>query len=175
MIENVSLWHVTPVRIGSEFFDPTTSVLEANADLYSLVNDLELVVSKARYTERDYSAIKEMREFLEKLKVRINLRSDTLKDVSFCDDFPGIVGCIAKFRITARIFCYIMFNGTAVFVEYGSSIPFESEKYFSLPVFLERQIYEDDYCQNKDTSESKKPVYDFLEMMWKLMLLKIQI
>ena len=165
MVENVSLWHVTPVHLGTEFFDSATSVLEANEDLYTLVNHSDIPVAKVTYAARDYESIKEMREFLD--RVKNNLKSDKFSNVSFCDAFPGIVGCIAKFRIASRIFCYVMYNGTAVFIEYGEDIPFADEKHFSLPVFLERQRYEDEYCQNREATPMKKPVYDFLELMWK--------
>ena len=62
-----------------------------------------------------------------------------------------------------------MCNGTAVFLEYGKEIPFDDVRYFSIPVFLERQKYEDDYCINRNVSEQKKVLYDFLRLMWKCM------
>ncbi len=164
MIENVSLWHVTPVHIGAEFFDSTTSALEADAELYKLVNDPDIIVFKDQFSKSDYKSIKEMRDFLEKLKSEIKQNEIS---ASYCSDFPGINGCISKFQITHAMYCYIMYNGTAVFIEYGDNIPFEDEKYFSLPTFHERQKYEDDYCAIKEVSPQKKPLYDFLELMWK--------
>lgn len=166
MINHVSLWHVTPVRIGTEFFNPTTSILEANESLYALVNGKE-AVSKNRYTTGDYLAIKRMRDFLEGIKK--GLSSEQFAGVSFCDTFPGINGCISKFQLSEMMYCYIMYNGTAVFLDYGKEIPYKDEAYFSIPVFLERQKYEDDYCVNKDVSRQKKPLYDFLHLMWKCM------
>ena len=164
MIEDVSLWHVTPVHIGEQFFDPTISALNPNKELYGLVNSPEFKISKDQFSKSDYNSLKEMREFLEKLKNEIVQQE---LSASFCPEFPGIDGCIAKFQITASMYCYIMYNGTAVFVEFGNSIPFDDEKHFSLPVFYEKQKYEDDYCVVKEVTEQKKPLYDFLELMWK--------
>ena len=68
MIKEAFLWHVTPVHIGTEFFDQTTSVLEANEDLYNIVNDDSIAIIRARYTAGDYNSIKRMRTFLHTAK-----------------------------------------------------------------------------------------------------------
>ena len=47
----------------------------------------------------------------------------------------------------------------------GSAIPFSEEKYFYVPVFMERQKYEDDYCLNRDASAQKEPLYQFLKQL----------
>lgn len=167
MIDTASLWHVTPVHIGIEFFDHTTSVLEANEDLYNLVNDNNILVERKKYTPGDYQSIKRMRSFLG--KVKSHLDEEPYEAVEFCSQFPNILGCISSFQISPKMFCYIMYNGTAVFLDYGTAIPIEEEKYFSIPVFLERQKYEDDYCVNKKVSSLKKPLYDFLNLMWQCM------
>ncbi len=164
MINKASIWHVTPVHIGTEFFDQTTSVLEANEDLYNIVNDESLTIVRARYTVGDYNSIKRMRAFLHNVKSRI--ADEKFKDVKFCEVFPNINGCISKFQITDKLYCYIMYNGTAVFLDYGDAIHIDDERYFSIPLFLERQQYEDDYCANREVSERKKPLYDFLELLW---------
>ncbi len=166
MIKSVSLWHVTPVHIGTEFFNPTTSVLDANEELYSIVNG-DKAVSKGRFTPDDYKSIMRMREFLSEIKK--NLSAEQFATVSFCDLFPGINGCISKFKLSDSMYCYIMYNGTAVFLDYGEAIPYTDARYFSIPVFLERQTYEDDYCINKDVSERKRILYDFLFLMWNCM------
>ncbi len=164
MINEAFLWHVTPVHIGTEFFDHTTSVLEANEDLYKIVNDESITIIRSRYTTGDYNSIKRMRAFLR--SVKLHIENVKFQDVIFCDVFPNIIGCISKFQITDKIYCYIMYNGTAVFLDYGDNIPIADEKYFSIPMFLERQRYEDDYCVNREVSDRKKPVYDFLELLW---------
>ena len=45
MIQSISLWHITPADIGIEFFDPTSSLLEANEELYNLVNDTKILIA----------------------------------------------------------------------------------------------------------------------------------
>ncbi len=167
MIQKASIWHVTPVHIGTEFFDQTTSVLEANDDLYRMVNDESAVILRSRYTTGDLHSIKRMRGFLHEVKA--HLSEERFVKVSFCETFPNIIGCIAKFQITERMYCYIMYNGTAVFLDYGEEIPIADEQYFSIPFFLERQRYEDDYCANRALSERKRPLYDFLELLWQCM------
>ncbi len=166
MIKSAALWHVTPVHIGTEFFDPVTSVLEANEALYTLVNS-DTALSKTAYSKTDYASIVRMRTFIQKIK-RYPERSGEAS-VTFFPDFPGIRGCILKVQLTARMFCYIMFNGTAVFLDYGEEIPFDNEQYISLPCFLERQTYEDDYCVNPECSDRKRPLYEFLNYMWECM------
>lgn len=164
MINKASLWHVTPVHIGTEFFDKMTSALEADKELYNIVNNGSVPIIRASYTSSDYSSILRMRTFLHSVKSRIG--SDKYSNVRFCEVFPGIIGCISKFKITEKMYCYIMYNGTAVFLDYGDDIPITDEKYFSIPIFLERQRYEDDYCANREISERKKPLYDFVELLW---------
>lgn len=166
MIKGVSLWHVTPVHIGTEFFNPTTSVLAANDELYSLVNGEE-IVPKGRFTPGDYKSVMRMRKFLSEIKNHLN--DEQFETVSFCSLFPGINGCISKFKLSDNMYCYIMYNGTAVFLEYGENIPYADVRYFSIPVFLERQKYEDDYCINKGVTDRKKLLYDFLFLMWECM------
>lgn len=161
MIRSVSLWHVTPADIGVEFFDPTDTVLTSDEKLYQLVNDPSIPVDKTDYSKKDYKAIAFMRSFLQKVKTAGE------GQVHFVPDFPGIIGCIGKFAVTERINCYIMVSGIVVFYERGESIPIEDEAYFSLPAFYERQVYEDDYCCNPDTTPRKKPLYDFLKLLWR--------
>ncbi|MBP3388376.1 MAG: hypothetical protein J6K98_00715, partial [Clostridia bacterium] len=129
MIRSVSLWHVTPVDLGVEFFDPTSTTLEANESLYRLVNDPNCMVQKAAYSKQDYKALLNMRSFLAEVRRRIALD----KTATFVEQFPGITGCIAKYRMTDQMSCYVMVNGTAVFFEIGESIPVEDVDYFSIP------------------------------------------
>jgi len=167
MINEISLWHVTPVHIGTEFFDATTSVLDANEDLYNLVNSAESPLSPKNYNKNDLISLKRMRRFLCDLKV--NASKHKTYNIVFHDTFPNITGCIAKFQITDKMFCYIMCNGTAVFLDYGDPITISDNKYFSISAFYERQIYEDDYCVVKEETPRKKPLYDFLKLLWKSM------
>jgi len=160
MIRSVSLWHITPADLGVEFLDPTNTVLSADEKLYQLVNDTSIPVRKQDYSESDYRSLLFMRRFLSTVRSRLGEGS------AFVDAFPGIIGCIAKYSITEKLFCYIMVSGIAVFFEKGAPIPFEDERYFSLPTFYERQIYEDDYCNNPECTPVKKPVYDFLHLLW---------
>ena len=163
MIRSVSLWHVTPVDLGVEFFDPTSTTLEANESLYRLVNDPNCMVQKAAYSKQDYKALLNMRSFLAEVRRRIALD----KTATFVEQFPGITGCIAKYRVTDQMSCYVMVNGTAVFFEIGESIPVEDVDYFSIPTFHERQVYEDDYCNDPAESPRKQPLYRFLRLLWK--------
>ena len=63
MIKNVCLWHVTPVHIGTEFLDPTTSLLEADEEIYLPVNSNE-PIPKGKYNPADYRSVKRMQNFL---------------------------------------------------------------------------------------------------------------
>lgn len=161
MVESVSLWHITPVDIGVEFFDPTNSVITNDAELYRIANDEYLQIEKNKYNKEDYRAIIKMRRFLS--EVNENLQPPA----RFIDKFPGISGCIAKYQISENLFCYIMVSGIAVFYEKGDDIPFEDANYFSIPAFYERQIYEDDYCTNSEVSVRKRAVYSFIDLLWK--------
>lgn len=163
MIRSVSLWHITPADIGIEFFDPTNTLLSADESLYNLVNDPDTVIKKQNYSESDYASLLKMRSFLQEVKTRINL----MGSAKFVDTFPGLIGCIAKFELNPNLFCYIMASGIVTFYERGESIPFEDINYFSIPVFYERKVYEDDYCNNPEVTPRKKPLYDFLKLLWK--------
>lgn len=167
MINEISLWHVTPVHIGTEFFDATTSVLDANEELYNLVNSYEQPLSPKNYNKNDLISLKRMRDFLHELKEN-SLKSKEY-NIVFHKLYPNIAGCIAKFEITANMFCYIMCNGTAVFLDYGEPIEITDEKYFSIPAFYKRQVYEDDYCISKEETPRKKPLYYFLNLLWESM------
>ena len=162
MIQQVSLWHLTPVDLGIEFYDPTTTALEAGPALYALVNDPDARPDRDRYSKADYKAVRKMQEFLEEVRRRIDGT-----EVTFVDTFPGIDGCIAKYQVTERMFCYVLASGIAVFYEIGLPIEYADEKYFSLEVFHARQVYEDDYCVNPEETARKKPLYDFLRLLWK--------
>lgn len=161
MIRSVSLWHVTPADLGVEFFDPTETVLSTDEKLYKLVNDPSITIDKHMYSKKDYQSLLYMRKFLH------NVRTALKPPAAFCEEFPGIDGCIAKYAVNENLFCYIMVCGIAVFYERGNPIPFEDENYFSLPVFYERQICEDDYCTNPECTPRKKPLYDFLQLLWR--------
>lgn len=161
MIRSVSLWHITPADLGVEFFDPTDTVLTTDARLYQLVNDPTVEINKRAYSKKDYQGLLRMRKFLR--KVRSSLEAPAV----FSEEFPGIEGCIAKYMVTENLACYILVSGIAVFYEIGAPIPFEDEAYFSLPAFYERQVYEDDYCTNPECTERKKPLYDFLNLLWR--------
>lgn len=162
MIESVSLWHVTPVDLGVEFFDPTTSALEANAAFYAMVNDPSRRPDRRQYSKEDYRAILKMQKFLSEVRERLKE-----SPVTFVPVYPDIDGCIAKYQITKQMACYILFSGIAVFLEIGEDIPFEDEQYFSLEAFHARQVYEDDYCNNPEETSRKKPLYNFLRLLWK--------
>lgn len=162
MIDTVSLWHVTPVDLGNEFYDPTVSALETGSELYALINDPSVRPDKSRYSKSDYQAIMRMRSFLSEVRQHIEGTG-----VTFAETFPGIVGCIAKYQVTDRMSCYIIVSGIAVFCELGQPVPFDDERYFSLQAFHERQVYEDDYCTNPEETARKKPLYDFLRLLWK--------
>lgn len=162
MIKSVSLWHITPVDLGVEFFDPTSTALSADEHLYRLVNTPSEAVEKNRYSKHDYQCVLGMRRFLS----RVNDRVKNNDEIRFIREFPNISGCIAKYRITENMFCYVMVNGTALFFEQGEPIPAADERYFSIPAFYARQLYEDDYCNNPDVSPQKKPLYDFLNVLW---------
>ncbi|MBQ8893516.1 MAG: hypothetical protein IJ043_03810 [Clostridia bacterium] len=164
MIRSVSLWHVTPVDLGVEFFDPSDTTLAADESLYRLVNDPELPVDKQAFSRQDYKAIQEMRRFLEEVRLRCSLRKN---QATFVEQYPGIQGCIAKYQVAEQMFCYVLVNGTAVFFERGTPIPVEEERYFAINAFYERQVYEDDYCCNPEDSPRKKPLYDFLQLLWR--------
>ncbi len=161
MIRSVSLWHVTPADLGVEFFDPTETVLSTDEKLYRLVNDPGVAIDKHVYSKKDYQSLLYMRKFLH------NVRAALKPPAAFCEEYPGIEGCIAKYMVHENLFCYIMVSGIAVFYERGNPIPFEDENYFSLPVFYERQICEDDYCTNPECTPRKKPLYDFLHLLWR--------
>ena len=159
MIQSVSLWHITPTDLGVEFFDPSTSVLTADQELYRLVNNSLVPLNKTRFSSNDYNAILKMRKFLTNVRNR-------LEAPAAVREFPGITGCIASYTVTENLSCYIMDSGIAVFFEKGDPIPIADMDYFSLPTFHERQIYEDDYCVNHKVSERKKALYDFLHLLW---------
>ena len=160
MIRSAFLWHVTPTDLGVEFLDPTDTALSTDAALYQLVNDTSIPISKQDYSQKDYAALLRMRKFLQKV------RSSLQAPAAFVEKFPDIDGCIAKYNVTENISCYIMVCGIAVFFDKGKPIPIEDEKYFSLPLFYERQVYENDYCCNPETSPRKEPVYQFLRLLW---------
>lgn len=162
MIQKVSLWHLTPVDLGIEFYDPTTSALETGQALYDLVNDPDRRPDRSRYSKSDYRAIRKMKDFLGDVRQRIEGTGITVSRV-----WPGIDGCIAKFRIHEQMACYVLVSGIAVFFEIGDPIDYADENYFSLEVFHQRQVYEDDYCVNSEETDRKKPLYDFLRLMWK--------
>lgn len=160
MIRSVSLWHITPADLGTDFLDPTDTVLSADEKLYQLVNNPNAKIDMHAYSKKDYEALLRMRKFLSKV------RSSLTPPVSFSEEFPQIEGCIAKYTVTNTLFCYVLACGIVVFYERGDSIPFDGEEYFSLPIFYERQVYEDDYCINPECTPRKKPLYDFLNLLW---------
>ena len=160
MIKSVSLWHITPADLGVEFFDPSNSVLTADQELYHLVNNPAYPPNKSRFSASDYNAILKMRRFVN------NVHSKLPASITAEKDFPGIIGCIASYTITDRLMCYIMDSGIVVFFEKGEPIAVEDPAYFSLPAYHERQIYEDDYCKNPAVTPRKKPLYDFLNLLW---------
>lgn len=127
--------------------------MEADEEIYLLVNS-NGPIPKGKYNPADYRSVKRMQNFLSELKESV--RRERLESVVYQDVFPDINGCISKFQLSDSMFCYIMCNGTAVFLEYGKEIPFDDVRYFSIPVFLERQKYEDDYCINRNVSEQKR-------------------
>lgn len=163
MIKSVSLWHVTPTDLGVEFLDPSITTLEADEKLYALVNDPNATVDRKAYSKIDFEAIGRMRAFLG--SVRLRIEGD--KSITFEENYPGVPGCIAKYQLTESMSCYVLTNGTAVFFEAGEEVPIEDVDYFSLPAFLFRQEYEDDYCINPENSPRKAPLYSFLQLMWK--------
>lgn len=169
MIKSVSLWHVTPAALGGEFYDPTDTILNADEALYRLVNTPSIAVDRRQYSKRDYASIQNMRRFLSRVRELVWAKGNP---AVFVDGFPNVSGCIAKFHVTERMDCYIIVNGTAVFLEQGEAIPFEDEQYFSIPTFYERQKYEDDYCANPEETPGKKPLYDFLHILWEAMSTK---
>lgn len=162
MIKSVSLWHITPADLGVEFFDPTNTTLSADENLYRIVNTPAADIKKNQYSKADYLCVLNMRRFLS----IVNERIKTDDSIVFINEFPNISGCIAKYRITDNMYCYVMVNGTALFFEKGENIKIEDERYFSIPTFYARQTYEDDYCVNTAVSPEKKPLYDFLNILW---------
>lgn len=162
MIRSVSLWHITPVDLGAEFFDPTNTTLSADEELYRLVNTPSAAVKKNQYSKQDYRCLLRMRRFLS--SVNESVRDND--QIRFIDEFPNISGCIAKYRITGSMYCYVMVSGTALFFEQGDEIPIGDERYFSIPAFYARQVYEDNYCVNPEVTPQKKPLYDFLNVLW---------
>lgn len=162
MLKSISLWHITPVDLGAEFFDPTNTVLSADEHLYHLVNSPDVLVNKQQYSKTDYQCILRMRRFLSEVNDHVKNNDQ----IEFIDEFPNISGCIAKYRITEKMYCYVMVSGTALFFEKGDQISVDDERYFSIPTFYARQTYEDDYCVNPDTSSQKEPLYDFLNVLW---------
>lgn len=160
MIKSLTLWHITPADLGLEFLDPSDTVLSADEKLYKLVNDPTIKIDKHSYSKKDYEYLLLMRNFLH--KVHSSLKEPTY----FSREFPNVEGCIAKFVVTDRIACYILLCGIVVFFEMGEKIAVEDENYFSLNAFYERQLYEDDYCSNPECTSRKKPIYDFLDLLW---------
>lgn len=167
-IQSVRLWHITPVDIGFSFSDPTVSSLEGDSEFYNIVNSAELNISRKDYSKSDYSSIETARDYLTGVKDSLSQKeiAEKLPYVRFEEKYPGVVGCISQFIIDDNLSCYIMMNGTAVFFEKGEKIPFDDERYFSIPVFYERQVVEDDYCNNPEKTRRKKQVYDFINVLW---------
>lgn len=167
MINTYTLWHIIPVDLGVDFYNPTASSLVADESLYEIVNHPEMIADEKLYASGDYKSLKNIWSFLARLKANIKSSDnpDIYKSV-FSEKYPGVTGCISKIIINDKLACYIQLNGTAVFYERGEKIDVENEEYFSLPVYYERQLYEDDYCTNTETTPRKKNVYEFLNLLW---------
>lgn len=160
MISSVRLWHITPADLGTEFLDPTETLLEINSELYDFVNS-DRPIDKKCYSKTDYASLIKMRNFLSKVKEAI---ADT--EIQISPNYPNVANCIAQFKLKDEIYCYMMVSGIVVFLDLGSPVPFDDANYFSIEVFCERQQYEYDYCYNCDNSERKQVVYDFLDILW---------
>ena len=162
MIDSISLWHVTPTDIGVEFLDPTDTALATDEWFYHIANHPEVPIARQDFSKSDYKSIKNIRRFLKNVREEIKNTGITI-----ADEFPQISGCFVHFLLSEQLHCFVLVNGTAVFFEKGNPFDIPDEKYFGIPAFYERQIYEDDYCKNKQTSPRKKPVYDFLALLWR--------
>lgn len=166
-INSVRLIHITPIDLGIMFYDQTMSALEADENLYALVNDPSIMINEKKYGKDDYASILYMRDYLNKVRQSVEQNPDPLfSNVEFVSEYPNVTNCISKIIINKKLNCYIMINGTAVFYEVGDPIDISDKAYFSIPAFYARQIYEDDYCVNIQISEVKKPVYRFMDILW---------
>ena len=166
-INSVRLIHITPIDLGVMFYDQTMSTLEAEENLYQIINASSCVINEKKYGKDDFASVLFMRDYLSKIKQALRQNSDPLfADVKFVQEFPNVTNCISKIIINKNLSCYIMINGTAVFYEVGAPISISDEAYFSIPTFYARQIYEDDYCVNVQSSEVKEPVYRLMDILW---------
>lgn len=162
MIKSISLWHITPANLGIEFIDATNTTLEANSELYRMVNDPEYTIDRTRYNGTDYDTIQRIRHFINKVREKTVAHPD----IRFDDNFPDVTDCLSKIIISDNLFCYVMASGIVIFYERGRTIPIEEEEYYSISAFHERVVYENDYCYNPEVTERKKEVYSFLELLW---------
>lgn len=167
MVRSAKLWHVIPMDIGVIFYDSANSALVGDAQLYSLVNSEILLADKNDYSSDDWDTLIKIHDFLKKVKRAI--RRSPFEDIStavISSSYPGITGCILHICFRTGLQLHICLNGTAVFFEYGDDIEFTDEAYFSIPMFRERQEYEDDYCINEEVSERKRVVYEVADILW---------
>lgn len=171
MINTVQLWHITPFDIGLDFWNPTQSSIVVDKSFYRMVNLPTSHIDESMYTESDLKYIKAMRTYLADVRNAIHQSDNpTISSTVFVSDFPDIIGCIAKFILSIdkghELSCHIMHNGTGVFLETGGNIEVDDKSHFSIPLFYERQIIEDDYYTNPKDSPRKRTVYAFIKLLW---------
>lgn len=165
-MNSYSLWHITPADIGVQFVNLTSSALEANEELYSLIHENKEIPKT--YSHEDKKCIQYMQSyFLEIAKALKQNENYIGKPITLCKTFPGVWGCIAKYSIGDSILCYVTLSGIALFFDIGEKHSIDNDEYFSINAFYDRQIYEDDYCANCEESELKKTVYRFLHLLRK--------
>lgn len=166
-IKSASLWHVTPVSIGMDFYNPTISTLTVNEELYRLVSPCSDLKIPNYYSRGDFTTIKKFKsfnkEFLEKIQ-----KSEVFENnkINYVEVYPDIKDCFGCYKINDDIYLYFLANGLAVFFEKGKPIELHDEKHFSYDLFRERKIYEDDFCGNAEVSDRKKIFYQIIDIMW---------
>ena len=111
-IRKASLWHITPIDIGIDFYNPTISTFTIDYETYALVSPQNKNKMPNYYSHSDIVVLNKLRKFnSDFVNLLKKTKTNVINKFAYIENFPEIKDCFCCFKFSENLFLHFLTNG----------------------------------------------------------------